>query len=263
MLLIRSALFCLALIFITPPFALAHFGMVIPSAPTVMSADKSTVSLDVRFWHPFENAGMNLEKPNVFSVYYDGKATDLRPTLKAQAEQGQQTWTTDYKISRPGLYTFFMEPVPYFEPEEDCYIVHYTKAFVDAYGDDDGWDQPLGVKAEMILMIRPGALYAGNVFQAQVLLDGKPVPGVEVEVEWYPGPNLQGVAPYESMITQTVKADSEGVFVYAAPTAGWWGFAALMEAEGLDYKGEEKAVEIGAVAWVYFHAVPSPVSLEK
>jgi cobalt/nickel transport protein len=149
-----------------------------------------------------------------------------------------------------------MEPVPYFEPEEDSYIIHYTKVYVDAYGDDEGWDSPLGVKAEIVPLTRPGGLYAGNVFQGKVLLDGKAVPDAEVEVEWYPGPDRQGEAPHEAMSTHTVRAGADGVFLYSAPSAGWWGFAALMEAEqGMAYQGEEKPVEIGAVLWVYFHAM--------
>jgi len=51
-----------------------------------------------------------------------------------------------------------------------------------------------------------------------------------------------------------VKADENGVFTYAVPKSGWWGFAALNEA---DFKlktksGEEKGVELGAVIWVHF-----------
>jgi cobalt/nickel transport protein len=43
-------------------------------------------------------------------------------------------WETDYRIKRPGVYQFFMEPQPYWEPAEDCYIVHYTKAVVTDFG---------------------------------------------------------------------------------------------------------------------------------
>jgi len=57
------------------------------------------------------------------------------------------------------------------------------------------------------------------------------------------------------MITQTIKADGNGVFTYAAPTAGWWGFAALIPADfKLDYQGQKKDVELGAVLWVKFEA---------
>jgi cobalt/nickel transport protein len=56
------------------------------------------------------------------------------------------------------------------------------------------------------------------------------------------------------MITQTIKADANGVFTYAAPVSGWWGFAALSSADyKLAHQGEEKDVELGAVIWVRFH----------
>ena len=55
------------------------------------------------------------------------------------------------------------------------------------------------------------------------------------------------------MITQAVKADGNGVFTYAAPKAGWWGFAALNTADyQMDHDGEKKDVELGAVIWVKF-----------
>ena len=38
---------------------------------------------------------------------------------------------------------------------------------------------------EIIPLTRPFANYSGNIFQGRVLLDGKPVPGAEVEVEYY------------------------------------------------------------------------------
>ena len=51
----------------------------------------------------------------------------------------------------------------------------------------------------------------------------------------------------------SVKADSNGVFTCSAPKAGWWGFAALNEADfKLKAKGEDKVVQIGAVIWVKF-----------
>ena len=55
-------------------------------------------------------------------------------------------------------------------------------------------------------------------------------------------------------VTQTIKADGNGVFTYAVPKAGWWGFAALNTSdEKLKHDGEEKDIEIGAVIWVEFH----------
>ena len=233
--------------------AQAHFGMVIPSDQMVMQDDDRTVHMDLLFWHPFEGMGMNLVKPNVFAVTTGGKTTDLLDKLVEKKKDGFTTWSIDYKIGRPGLYVFHMEPQPYWEPAEDCFIIHYTKAYVAAFGDDEGWDEPLGLPTEILPLSKPYGLYAGNVFQGQVVLDGKPVPGAEVEIE-YSMEGEAGEAPSDYMVTQTVKADPNGIFTYAAPKAGWWGFAALNTADyKLKNEGEEKDVELGAVIWVKFH----------
>jgi cobalt/nickel transport protein len=262
----RTRLFLLVLCFclLCAAAAQAHFGMVIPSASTVMEAKQAAITLSLKFWHPFENEGMNLEKPLSFRVFTNGAATDLLPSLKESTEQGLRIWTGSFSLTRPGLYAFAMEPQPYFEKEEDCFIIHHTKAYVDAFGDDEGWAEPLGLKAEIVPLVRPGALYAGNVFQGRVLMDGKPQPGLDVEVEWYPGPGKKGVAPYASMVTQTVRTDDAGIFSYAAPRDGWWGFAALRTAdEKMAHAGEDKDMEIGAVLWVRFHAMPPAENLKK
>ena len=232
--------------------ASAHFGMVIPSTNVVTEKKDANVSLDLAFAHPMEMQGMPLAKPKSVQVIADGKAEDLTPGLKAKKLVGHDGWTTQYAIKRPGVYQFVMEPQPYWEPAEDCYIIHYTKAYVAAFGNEDGWDEPAGLMTEIVPLTRPFGNYAGNVFQGRVLLDGKPVPGAEVEVELY---NRGGKyeAPNDYMVTQVVKADADGVFTYAVPFAGWWGFAALNTApEKLDHDGAPKDVELGAVLWAEF-----------
>jgi len=241
--------------------AQAHFGMVIPSKPTVMEMPDSDVRVDVKFWHPFENSGMDLEKPEKFQVFTGGKAVDLLPELREGQLRGFKKWTVNYKTDRPGLYVFALEPAPYWEPEEDKFIIHYTKAYVGAFGDDEGWNEPVGgLKTEIVPLTNPTGLYAGGLFTGRVLLDGRPVPHSEVEVEWYPGEDKQGQAPNEAMITLSLVADDNGLFSFAAPRGGWWGFAALNEADyKLKHEGQDKDVELGGVIWVYFHEMKDAV----
>ena len=230
----------------------AHFGMAIPSDSMPAADGERSVSLELSFSHPFEMIGMELEKPASFVVVRDGETTDLLPGLKPAVVLEKKAWRTDYAIRRPGAHIFVMEPRPYWEPAEDAFIVHYTKTVVAAFGDDEGWDAEIGLKTEIVPLSRPFGLYAGNLFQGIVKVDGKPAPYAEVEIECY---NRDGnrTAPSDLMITQTVKADGNGVFSYVAPWAGWWGFAALSEADfTLTREGEEKPVEIGGVLWVHF-----------
>jgi cobalt/nickel transport protein len=249
-----AASVALAVLLLAAAPAAAHFGMVIPSKPTVTDAADSRVDFEIKFWHPFENTGMTLVKPASFKVFSGGQQTDALAELKEKKTGDLLTWTYSWKASRPGLAAFVLEPQPYWEPAEDKFIVHYTKAYVDAFGDDEGWNEPLGLKTEIVPRAKPGAQYAGNTFTGKVLLDGKAVADGEVEVEWYPGADRKGDAPSESMVTQVVLTDENGNFAFTPPAAGWWGFAALSDA---DYKlqadGADKDVELGAVLWVYFH----------
>ncbi|MCB5200222.1 DUF4198 domain-containing protein [Loktanella sp. TSTF-M6] len=232
--------------------ALAHYGMIIPNDAMISQEDGRSVQLEMSFSHPFELLGMELVEPVSFTVTHAGETTDLLGDLMAAQIMDQPGYTLDYPLERPGTYVFAMEPQPYWEPAEDSYIVHYTKTYVSAFDDDEGWDTELGLRTEIVPLSKPFGLWEGNVFQGTVMLEGEPVPYAEVEVEYY---NEDGEAsvPSELMITQTVKADANGVFTYAAPTDGWWGFAALNTApETMAFEGEEKAVELGAVIWVEF-----------
>ncbi len=240
------------LVLLSTGAANAHFGMLIPSDSMVMPEEERAVHLILAFTHPFEGIGMEMEKPKAFGAYLDGEKTDLTDRLKKTKVMDNTAWEADYPLNRPGVHTLYMEPAPYWEPAEDSFIIHYTKTAVAAFGDEEGWDAEIGLKTEIVPLARPFGLYAGNLFQGIVKLDGKPVPFAEVEVEYY---NQDGktIPETDYMITQIVKADGNGLFSYAPPAPGWWGFAALNSADyTLPQNGQEKAVELGAVIWVRF-----------
>lgn len=236
--------------------AFAHFQMLIPSDDMVAQGEDRNIRLDVRFWHPLEGYGMNMAKPQTFGVKVRGRAgIDLRDALKPVQLKDREghmrdAFTVDYTVKKPGDHVFYIEPQPYWEPSEDKFIVHYTKVVVNGLGMEVGWDEPVGMKAEIVPLTRPYGLWKGNVFQARVLKDGKPVPYPEVEVETY-DPKGTIHPPSDTMITQVIKGDANGVFTYAMPRAGWWGFAALMDGDvPMQHDGEDKDVEIGALIWI-------------
>lgn len=228
----------------------AHFGMIIPSDDIVSKEDKKKIVLQIQFAHPFEGELMNMEHPEAFGCLAKGKKFDLLNTLEKKVVTNFTLWQAAYEVKGPGDYVFFVEPKPYWEPAEETFIVHYTKVIVNALGLEQGWDSEIGMKTEIVPITRPYGLWAGNVFQGVVKINGKPSPNTEVEVEYY-NKDRKIKAPAEPYITQIIKADSNGVFTYAMPKAGWWGFAALSTA---DYKlireGKEYPVELGAVIWV-------------
>ncbi len=235
-----------ALILFSATIASAHFGMLIPDADE-LTQEKRSVNLTLSFSHPFEMVGMELEKPAEFFVVQDNETkVDLLDTLKSTKVMGHAAWQTSFTPRQPGQYAFVFDPVPYKEDAENNYIRHITKVVVDAFGEGEDWHKPLGLKTEIVPLTRPYGNYAGNVFQGVVMLDGKPAPYTRVEVEYY---NKDGkrTAPNERMVTQEVIADQNGVFTFACPWKGWWGFAGL-NADSQPYKGRE--LELGAVIWV-------------
>jgi cobalt/nickel transport protein len=233
--------------------ASAHFGMVIPSDTMIMQEDARTVTVALSFSHPMEMVGMNLAAPESFTVWANGKTSELKDRLKPLTVMGHPGWSVSYPVKRPGVYMFVMTPQPYWEPAEDSFIVHITKTVVTAFGDDEGWDTELGLKTEIVPLSKPYGLYAGNVFQGIVKMDGRTIPYAEVEVEFY-NEDKTAQAPTDYMVTQTIKADGNGVFTYAPPTPGWWGFAALNDAgTTMKQDGVDKGIELGAVIWVFFH----------
>ncbi|MDD3313828.1 DUF4198 domain-containing protein [Pseudodesulfovibrio sp.] len=235
-----------ALLLFMASAASAHFGMMIPDTDE-LTQEQRTVNLTLSFSHPFEGVGMELEKPAQFFVVQDNdQKTDLLGALTPAKVMDHSAWKASFTAKRPGLYVFVFDPVPYKEDAENNYIRHITKVVIDAYGEGEEWNKPLGLKTEIVPLTRPFGNYAGNVFQGIVMLDGKPAPYTRVEVEFY---NKDGkrTAPNERMVTQEVVADGNGVFTFACPWKGWWGFAGL-NTDSQPYKGRE--LEMGAVIWV-------------
>ena len=140
----------LALLLMWGTQAQAHFGMVIPSTPTVADKKDANVQLEISFAHPMEMQGMDMAAPAAATVTHDGKTEDIKATLKPATVLGHKAWQTTYGIKKPGVYQFAVEPAPYFEPAEDKFIIHYTKTVVAAFGEEEGWDAPLGLKTEIV-----------------------------------------------------------------------------------------------------------------
>ena len=229
---------------LTTLYANAHFLTFMANTDNIFNQKQTKVNFDISFVHPFEQTGMVMEKPEVF-VNSKNNKLNLIQTIKFN----QKAWSSSYEIKTPGIYKFFVQPQPYFEPSEEKFISHVPKLIISSFGLEDGWDEPIGLKYEIIPLIKPFGLYAGNLFQGKVLHDGKVASNTEVEVELYNEFGLK--APTNSHITQVVKTDDNGVFSFVMNHKGWWGFAALIEEGELKYTdGKNYPVENGALIWV-------------
>lgn len=231
--------------------ALAHFQELIPSPDIVTGEGPRAVSLDARFTHPFARGPvMDMAKPIRLGVLANGATRDLTAALEpVSVEGGRRAFQATHTPPGPGDYVYFLVPAPYWEPAEEKQIIHYTKVVVDAYGAEEGWDDLAGLPVEIEPLVRPYGLWTGNVFQGLVRHNGEPVPFAAVEVEWRNDGSV--AAPADAFVTQSIKADRNGVFTYAMPRAGWWGFAALVDGPPMaGPKGAEVASELGGLIWV-------------
>lgn len=244
----KKLIITLMILYVIPVFA--HFQVLVPNTDVVGNGNK-TLSFNMLFTHPFEQGPvMEMKKPLALDVYLNGKKTSLLSSAKSKKIDGKSAWDFSYGVKAPGDHVFTVTPDYYFEPAEGVFIQHITKTIVNGFGLEQGWDTPVGLKAEIVPLTRPYGLWKGNVFTGKVLYKGKPVAYAEVEVELYnEGRKIK--APTDTHITQVVKADGNGVFSYVMPFAGWWSFAALIEDDvKLKKDGKTYPVELGALIWV-------------
>lgn len=229
--------------------ALAHFQEIIPSDDVLTDGGK--VTLGLVFTHPMDRGPtMDMARPARFGVLRNGEIIDLLPTLAEQRIDNAQAWSAQDEIVEPGASIYFVEPQPYWEPAEHKFIVHYAKVVVDGFASGENWDAMVGLPVEIEPLTRPTGLWTGNLFTGIVRKDGAPVPFAEIEIEYRNDGSVD--VPNPAFVTQVIKADAEGKFSYAMPRAGWWGFAALVQAEqpmrGPD--GADVPVELGGLMWV-------------
>ncbi|MGB1011478.1 MAG: DUF4198 domain-containing protein [Thiolinea sp.] len=258
-----------------PSLVSAHFQMI--HADGYLRDKGGKVTLNMPFTHPSHGAPMMemATKPLAFTLHHRDKNTDLNADLQAvswsepSGEKTAQAWQAETKLRRLGDYVFSLTPVPYYEESEEKYIQQFTKVIYNVGGLPTNWDQPTGAPFEIIPDLAPYAVYAGGLFSGTVLVDGKPYPNAEIEVEYLNHAvnteNNGFVAaanityPNAHMNIQTIKSDAAGRFMFVPPVAGYWGFAALDLDNDQQYEGKELSQD--AVLWIQAHELaknPSP-----
>ncbi|MDR2350799.1 MAG: DUF4198 domain-containing protein [Deltaproteobacteria bacterium] len=249
--------------------AQAHF--MVMYTPEIALNDSSDIDLRMVFTHPAE-AGHTMDMDGIkefYAVYQKGdgepKKIDLKDTVKEIVWTNPESSDIAYSALIPkrtfrsmGDYVVVLVPGYHFEEEEGVYMQQIAKLAINVGGMPGNWAEPVGLPCEIVPLIKPYALWTGNVFKARVLSEGKPVPGAEVEVEHMNHPPDLGTNsmpaegtveyPHDAFVTQTIFADENGYITFGVPKEGWWGFAAL--GVGPDKEHEGKELSQDAVIWV-------------
>ncbi|WP_350336106.1 DUF4198 domain-containing protein [Coralliovum pocilloporae] len=238
--------------------AAAHFQLVY--TPEVNLEKAGDVPFKLIFWHPYE-AGhvMDMGQPEAFFVIHKGKKTDLLGAVKPISFKGPTNdaaaFEASAKVKRNGDYIFVVEPAPYYEGSEDIYIQQITKSFVNKGGVPTDWNSALGLKTEIVPLVKPTNILAGSTFTGQVLADGKPVANAELEIEYMAAePDMETNAAKPATVTPppggavALVTDENGMFSFGVPKAGFWGFAALGSGPVKEHEGKELSQD--AVIWI-------------
>ncbi|MGM0623815.1 MAG: DUF4198 domain-containing protein [Campylobacterota bacterium] len=240
--------------------AAAHFQ--INHTPNTALQKPAQIEFVQAFNHPFaDEHTMDMAGVDAFYVINKGRKTDLKDSLKPISFKGNTNvgkgYSFTYPARRMGDHVMVLTPTPYYEKNEDVYIQQITKTMVNVAGLPTDWDADLGLKAEIVPLTKPYALYEGGSFTGIVKSNGEPVPYAEIEVEYLNADidmqkhamgALKYSAPQDSYVTMGIKANKDGEFTFALPKAGFWGFAALGAGSDTEYKGKELSQD--AVIWV-------------
>lgn len=238
--------------------AQAHFQLVY--TPEVQLEDPATVPVKLVFWHPMENGHvMDMGKPEQIYYVFKGEKVDLSKSLKPMTFKGKdnsaKAYEADVQIRRNGDYIFVLQPAPYYEKSEDVYIQQITKSYLNKGEMPDAWMKPVGLPTEILPFNKPTNVLVGSTFTGQVLNQGKPAAGVEIEVEYMAAPPDVKTNRPSSDQAAGVKGgaivavtDANGMFTFGIPKEGFWGFAALGSGPAKEYKGKELSQD--AVIWI-------------
>ncbi|TCP58414.1 cobalt/nickel transport protein [Rhodovulum bhavnagarense] len=238
--------------------ASAHFQLVYTPDPNIERP--GDVPLKLIFWHPMENGhAMDMGAPEDIFAMFKGEKIDLTGSLTAMTFKGADNEAAAYEatlpVKRNGDYIVALTPAPYYEGSEDIYIQQITKTFFNKGGIPTGWDEPLGLPTEFVPLNKPNNVIAGSTFSAQLLSEGAPVAGAEIEIEYIAAePDMEtnaageatvGAMPGGALVAIT---DENGVFTFGVPRAGHWGFAALGSGPDTEHEGKELSQD--AVIWI-------------
>jgi len=229
----------------------AHFQVIMPDKIIVDQNTSNVVNVNLKFMHPFEQNFMIMPKPKEVGVFLNGKKTVLTDKLISYKINGKYTaYKFRYKIKKPGDFIFYVIPGYYFEPSEGHFIKHIAKVYVNAYGLETGWSKPVGLKAEIVPLVRPYGIFAGETFRGIVLYKGKPQANVRIEIT-YNNVNHKIKPPYDGFFPQVVHTDKNGIFTFTMPFPGWWGFNAILtDDKKIKKDGKLYSVELGATIWI-------------
>lgn len=253
--------------------AAAQYTLLVPDQPSVdvpAAGKKAPTQMDVlvAFVEPQEHSGIDMDRPQMFAVIRRSLAVpenggtgdqsavpmatreDLLGNLEEISYLKRQAWAANVPLSIPGLYQLVTESRPWWNAKDNNFIQQFVKTTVPVFGEGLGWDEPAGLKFEILPLTRPFGNVAPAHFRGKVVLSGHPLADSYVKITRHNTEERPFPSPWHE--SQLVKTDSQGFFSFVCPLPGWWGFMAVTQGDPLKGPdGQVKPLEMGAILWMY------------
>lgn len=230
-----------------PTVAVAHFTIATVNTP--FGRKDAPIELELAFGHPFEGDRAAARRPAAVRLHApSGAVSDLAPSLTERAEGEARSWQVAFTPTERGDHVILVEGAPH--AHDGKAYLDLTKLVVNVSGVQQGWDRVLGLPAELEPLTRPYGLEAGTTFRARALVDGKPAPGVHVELE-YLNATPPAEVPPEPFVTRVEKTGADGELVVTLDRAGWWILAFGAPAGEVELEGQTLPQRARAALWVY------------
>ncbi|MGQ9689244.1 MAG: DUF4198 domain-containing protein [Desulfobaccales bacterium] len=262
-------LVALLVVLFSPTPGAAHFQVFWPQTGGCYAKPGEPVKWQYFWGHPFEMLIDDAQDPKFFISTPDKKKERLAATpitLKDQASgKDRRAFAVEYKPPAPGDYYLCLEAPPYFIPEHEVFWEDYVKAPLHVKA-EKGWDQAVGLPAEIIPLTRPYGWPAGSIFKGQALVKNQALTRATVEVEKFNGfyvpadkmPKSPLGEEHGPLVTRVTKTDRMGYFILTLDSPGWWIISVSAPGGRKVHQGKTYPVEMRAGLWVYVEP-PAPV----
>ena len=240
------------------------------AAPEDVGAGGVAPSIDrepdllIALMRPADHSCLDMERPQLVSVvrfdaqspeergHLVGDRRDLLGDIEEIRYSDSRAWGVNVAIGKPGLYHFMMETRPRWSESRQRYEQDFVKTTVPVYGESRGWEQPCGLRLEIVPRTRPFGLAAPCLFSAQVRWQDAPLPGAKVRMYRIATEKTPQPLPTPWHGSLEASADGDGNAAFVLTRSGWW--CCVAETDGEPLKGpdgESRPLRFGGVFWLY------------
>lgn len=206
------------LLWLSAATASAHYPLLIGDRSPDMGPRGGAIEFTYGLGELNERIYADARKPDWVRAYtFDGMVMDLTGALKGNG----MTSRLRYDSRRIGD-TWIVAHIPMSWSEHDSTFSETTVRALVHQGLSRGWETPLGLPLEIVLLNQPYGLLPGDAIRFEVLHDGEPLADAKVYAEKYYDPPMAKPYPSEAFVTRTARTDRNGIALVNLHSPGWW-----------------------------------------